>query len=60
MMKEYVDYLVEYGWSVESAKELLAELDAEWSAMDDYDRDWYDDYEDYLDTSLHKLFWSED
>lgn len=41
-------------------EEVLAQAQAEWEVMDEWDRDWYEDYEEYVDSVLHAHLYSED
>lgn len=41
-------------------EEWVAELKAEWEAMDEEDREWYDDYEDFEYERMHAECYSED
>ena len=61
--KEVKKMLVQvFDFEMEQAQyeEWVAELKAEWEAMDEEDREWYDDYEDFEYERMHAECYSED
>ena len=51
-----------FGVMVEKAQcdQWLEELHAEWELLDEWDKDCYDDEEDFIDLKLHSKVYSED
>ena len=56
MFVEVFDYVME----VEEYKAKVAEFEADWKALDEEEREWYDDFEEYVDDRFHAEMYSED